>query len=85
VAALLAVRLCPVAREFMLPSHESDEPGARLLNEELRASPVIKAGMRLGEGTGAVMLFPLLETTLAVYRNSATYADISVSQDGGSA
>ena len=83
VAALLAVRLCRDVRGYMLPSHESDEPGARLLNEELGTLPVIKAGMRLGEGTGAVMLFPLLDMTLAVYRNTATYVDIQVNRDGG--
>jgi NaMN:DMB phosphoribosyltransferase len=40
--------------------------------------------MRLGEGTGAVALFPLLETALAVYHNAATYADIQVNKNGGS-
>jgi nicotinate-nucleotide--dimethylbenzimidazole phosphoribosyltransferase len=77
-AALLAVRLCPEILGYILPSHESGEPGARFLSEELGFSPVIQAGMRLGEGTGAVALFPLLDMALAVYRDAATYADIQV-------
>jgi NaMN:DMB phosphoribosyltransferase len=36
--------------------------------------------MRLGEGTGAVALFPMLDMALAVYRDAATYADIQVHQ-----
>lgn len=80
VAALLAVRLCPDAKGYILPSHESGEPGARLLMDELGFSPVIHAGMRLGEGTGAVALFPLLDMALSVYRDTATFADIQVDQ-----
>lgn len=80
VAALLAVRLCPDVRDYILPSHESDEPGTRFLMEALGFSPVIQAGMRLGEGTGAVALFPLLDMALAVYRDAATFADIQVEQ-----
>jgi nicotinate-nucleotide--dimethylbenzimidazole phosphoribosyltransferase len=75
-AALVAVRLCPEIGGYILPSHESGEPGARYLTEALGFSPVIRAGMRLGEGTGAVALFPLLDMALAVYSEAATYADI---------
>ena len=79
-AALLAVRLCPGAGGYIIPSHESGEPGARALLDELGFSPVIQGGMRLGEGTGAVALFPLLDMALAVYRDAATYADIQIEQ-----
>ncbi len=78
VAALIAVRLCPLVREYILPSHESGEPGACCLMEELGFSPIIQAGMRLGEGTGAVALFPLLDMALSVYREAATFSDIKV-------
>lgn len=79
-AALCAVRLCPNALGYILPSHESGEPGARFLTEELGFSPIIRAGMRLGEGTGAVALFPLLDMALAVYRNAATFSEIKLEQ-----
>ena len=79
-AALLAVGLCPDVSGYIIPSHESAEPCARLLMDKLGFSPIIQAGMRLGEGTGAVALFPLLDMTLAVYRDAATFADIQVYQ-----
>lgn len=78
VAALAAVRLCPFAREYMLPSHISAEPASRILMEALGFSPILNADMKLGEGTGAVALFPLLDMAAAVYGRSATFEDISV-------
>ena len=79
-AALIAVLLCPGVKGYIVPSHESGEPGARYLMDALGFSPVLQAGMRLGEGTGAVALFPLLDMALAVYRDAATFADIRVDQ-----
>jgi nicotinate-nucleotide--dimethylbenzimidazole phosphoribosyltransferase len=79
-AALVAIRQCPDVLGYIIPSHESGEPGARFLMEELKFSPVIQAEMRLGEGTGAVALFALLDMALAVYRDAATFADIQVHQ-----
>ncbi len=72
-AALVAVRLCPACRPYMLASHASAEPATGMLVEELGLSPVIHAGMRLGEGTGAVCLLPLLDMALMLY-NGTTFA-----------
>lgn len=72
-AALAAVRLCPAAAEYMLASHASDEPAGRMVLEELGLRPVLYAGMRLGEGTGAVAVMPLLDMGLAVYRDMCTF------------
>jgi len=80
VAALVAAILCPAALGYILPSHVSGEPGALILTTELGLSPVIHAGMRLGEGTGAVALFPLLDMALAVYQKAAKFTDIEVDQ-----
>ena len=78
VAALAAVRLNPLARDYIIPSHVSAEPAARMICAELGMEPVLHADMRLGEGTGAVALFPLLDMAAAVYQNAATFADIAV-------
>ena len=80
VAALIAVRLCSDIKGYIIPSHESCEPGARHLMDALEFSPVLQADMRLGEGAGAVALFPILDMALVVYRNAATFADIKVYQ-----
>lgn len=77
-AALLACRICPAVREYLLFSHESAEPASRAVLDALSAEPPICAGMRLGEGTGAVALLPLLDLALAVYNELMTFADIGM-------
>ena len=55
VAALTAMRLKPEAVQFMIPSHISFEPGAKLLKEITGLEPMLDMNMRLGEGTGAAI------------------------------
>lgn len=78
VAALCAVKLCPFVKEYILPSHISAEPAGQMLMDALGFEPVIHANMRLGEGTGAVALMPLLDMAVSVYRNAASFDDIHV-------
>ena len=78
VAALCAVRLCPFVKGYIIPSHISAEPAGQMLMQALGFEPVIHANMRLGEGTGAVALMPLLDMALSVYRNAASFDDINV-------
>lgn len=82
VAALIAARICPDCRDYMLGSHASDEPASRLVLDQLGLEPFLYAGMRLGEGTGAVAVMPLLDMGLAVYREMTTFeaADIEAYQ-----
>ena len=60
-AALLAVRLCSDAGKAILASHVSAEPAGALLLNALDKHPLITAGIRLGEGTGALAAMPLLD------------------------
>lgn len=78
VAALVAARICPEAREFMLPSHMSREPAALRIMDELELKPIIHADMALGEGTGAVALLPLLDMALRVYHGPHTFDDLGM-------
>lgn len=78
VAALVAVRLCPAVRGYLLFSHKSAEPASKLLLAEMDAKPYIDAGMRLGEGTGAVAGLALLDLGLAVYRGMPAFDDIEI-------
>ena len=78
VAALAALRICPDAGEFMLASHMSREPAGKLVMDALGLEPVIDAGMALGEGTGAVMLFPLLDIAHRVYCGKHTFDDLGM-------
>ncbi|MBO5293499.1 MAG: nicotinate-nucleotide--dimethylbenzimidazole phosphoribosyltransferase [Lachnospiraceae bacterium] len=79
-AALLAERLVPGTRAYLLPSHKGKEPAAEKLAAELGLEPVIDGRMALGEGTGAVMMLALLEMALSVYQDSSTFLDIQVEQ-----
>lgn len=78
VAALLAVKLQPLAGGYILPSHLSREPGMQRVLEALEKQPVLDARMKLGEGTGAVALMPLLDMALKVYREMPTFEGIDI-------
>ena len=78
VAALIAQRIQPGTRQFLLPSHASREPAAVAIMEALELRPVIDAGLALGEGTGAVMLFPLLDMAYRVYAGSHTFDSLQM-------
>ncbi|MGN0280333.1 MAG: nicotinate-nucleotide--dimethylbenzimidazole phosphoribosyltransferase [Lachnospiraceae bacterium] len=78
VAALVADRLVPGTRAFMLASHLSKEPITRKIMEELGLHPVIQADLALGEGTGAAMLFPLLDMALTVYRENDSFDEMQI-------
>lgn len=73
VAALCARQLCPRAVGYMLASHESQEPAARVLLDRLGLRAPITAAMHLGEGTGAMALLPLLDAAIEVYRGCITF------------
>ncbi|MDD3251967.1 MAG: nicotinate-nucleotide--dimethylbenzimidazole phosphoribosyltransferase [Lachnospiraceae bacterium] len=78
VAALLAQAFCPQVTDYILPSHLGKEPACRLAMEKLGLEPVIYGALALGEGTGAVMLFPLLEMAYTVYLENSTFAEIQI-------
>lgn len=77
--AALAAKLCPAAKAFMIPGHQSQEPGHRALLEFLDMRPLVNLDMRLGEGTGALMALPLLDAAVATLNEMATFADAGVS------
>lgn len=79
-AALAAAVLCPPAREYMLASHVSREPGMRRILEALKLEPSLTCDMCLGEGTGAVAFLPVLSLAAEVYRKMSTFAEIHVEE-----
>ncbi|WP_191013717.1 nicotinate-nucleotide--dimethylbenzimidazole phosphoribosyltransferase [Treponema zioleckii] len=78
VAALCAVRLCPQVKKILLASHVSSEEAAKIILTELEATPVIHAGMHLGEGTGCMMLLPLLDMAFKIFYEMPTFSDIKI-------
>ena len=78
VAALCAVRLCPLVHGYLIPSHASFEIGYRLAIEELALRPLFDLGMRLGEGSGCPLAFRVVEAACAVMNTMATFPEAAI-------
>ena len=80
VAALAASFIVPGCEEFMIASHKGREKLSGEVLDLLGLCAVIDADMALGEGTGAVMLFPMLDMVMSVFRNGTRFSDTDILQ-----
>jgi nicotinate-nucleotide--dimethylbenzimidazole phosphoribosyltransferase len=78
VAALVAVRLNPGCRDWLLFAHRGAEPGHARVLQALGAEPLLELGLRLGEGSGAALAVPLLRLACALHAQMATFAEAAV-------
>ena len=78
-AAMIAATLVPAARDYMIAAHVSQERGHKLMLEWLDLNPLLDMNMRLGEGTGAVLAFHLIEASTRILREMATFNEAGVS------
>lgn len=78
VAALTAVGLVPECADYILASHVSEEPGANILLKALEKDAFLTCGMRLGEGSGAVALFPILDFASDIYHKMSTFVQADI-------
>lgn len=79
-AAALAYAIEPRVKEYLFAGHRSAEPGHRFLHEYIGLEPVLSLDMRLGEGTGAVLAMPIIESAVRLYEEMATFASSGVSE-----
>jgi nicotinate-nucleotide--dimethylbenzimidazole phosphoribosyltransferase len=77
--ALVATRLAPAVRDYLIGSHLSEEPGHRVMMEMIGIKPMLHMQMRLGEGTGAALAMGLVDAALKILNEMATFADAGVS------
>ncbi|TCK61044.1 nicotinate-nucleotide--dimethylbenzimidazole phosphoribosyltransferase [Seleniivibrio woodruffii] len=77
--ALIAYGLCPVAVEYMISGHKSVEPGQIKMLQYMGLEPLVDLGLRLGEGTGAVMAMHSVEAGVRVITEISTFAEAGVS------
>ena len=77
-SALLAERLIPGVKEYMIASHSGREKGSGYVLSELGLKPYICGDMALGEGTGALMLFPLIDMAYALYSKGTHFEDAGI-------
>ena len=78
-AFLAASRIVPEVKEYAVFTHQSDEQGHSEMLNYLQAEPLISLGMRLGEGTGAAVAFPLLQSAVAFLNEMASFESAGVS------
>lgn len=81
-AALVADRLAPGARAWWIAGHRSTEPAASRAMDHLRLEPLVDLGLRLGEGTGALLALPHLEAAAVTLAEMATFESAGVSDRG---
>lgn len=81
-AAMIAVGLVPDVRNYLLSGHQSVEIGHQAMLRHLGLTPLIDLDLRLGEGTGAVLAFHLVEAASRILREMATFAEAGVSDKG---
>ncbi len=77
-AALLADRIIPGCRRYMIQSHMGREKAMEIIMKELDLEPVICADLALGEGTGALLLLPMLDMVMSLYLAGTTFGDTEI-------
>lgn len=77
-AALVAIRMNPGIKNFILPSHGSAEPGSKAIMKAIGFEPYLNLGMRLGEGTGAALAFHIIDAALAAYTRMGTFGEAKI-------
>lgn len=82
-ALLIAEKLAPGVTQFAIFAHHSEEPGHKHLLQTLAAEPLLDFGMRLGEGSGAALAYPLLQSACAIINEMASFDEAAVSKSNG--
>ncbi|MGI2070757.1 nicotinate-nucleotide--dimethylbenzimidazole phosphoribosyltransferase [Shewanella baltica] len=77
-AALVAVQIAPNVRDYLIFAHQSDEQGHQRMLEFLQAKPLLSLGLRLGEGTGAALVLPLIQASVNFYNQMASFSDAGI-------
>lgn len=77
-AALVAARLAPALPDYCIFCHRSAEPGHAAQLQAMNAEPLLDLGLRLGEGTGAALAWPLVESAVAFLAEMASFESAGV-------
>lgn len=80
ISALLAKEICPTAGDYMIVGHQSVEPGHQIALQLLGKKPILDLNLRLGEGSGAAVAFPILQSAVLMLKEMATFTSAGISQ-----
>lgn len=78
--AVIALKLCKTAGDYIFTSHRSQEPGHDVFFDMIGQTPLFDLGMRLGEGTGSALAIGLLEASVKIYSEMATFQNAGISK-----
>jgi nicotinate-nucleotide--dimethylbenzimidazole phosphoribosyltransferase len=78
-AAAIAYAIKPAVKDYLFAGHCSEEPGHQYLLRYIGLAPILRLGMRLGEGTGAVLAMPVIESSVRLFTEMATFSSAGVS------
>lgn len=77
---LAAMQLCPAVKDYAIFGHCGDESGHKLVLERLHAKPLLHLGLRLGEGTGAICAYPIVESAVRMINEMDNFAHASITK-----
>ncbi len=78
VSALLAVQLAPAVKDYLIPSHKSNEKGAMIASQLLGLEPPLDMNMRLGEGSGAALMFNIVDAACYMGKEMITFDEAGI-------
>ncbi len=79
-AALVAQAICPAAADYFVAGHRSAEPGHSVALKALGLQPLVDLDLRLGEGTGAVLAYPIVCCAVRALRDMATFESAGIDE-----
>ena len=78
--ALAAIRLCPASQDYMIFTHCGDERGHRMMLDIVDAKPLLHLGLRLGEGTGALCAFPIIDSAVRMVNEMNNFENANITK-----
>ena len=78
--ALAAIRLNPASQDYMIFTHCGDESGHKMMLDMIDAKPLLHLGLRLGEGTGALCAFPIVDSAVRMMNEMNNFANAKITK-----
>ena len=78
--AIAAIRLCPAAQDYMIFTHCGDESGHQRMLDIVKAKPLLHLGLRLGEGTGALCAFPIVDSAVRMMNEMNNFDNAKITK-----
>ncbi len=78
--ALAAIRLCPDVQDYMVFTHCGDESGHQKMLDGMQAAPLLHLGLRLGEGTGALCAFPIVDSAVRMMNEMNNFDNAQITK-----